>query len=365
MRVIDGWYEMEEDGYRRPTPVLHFHGRSAAPDREYIHWSVDDFRPYFFVGVDDVSPAKADALEADRRVISVSAAERTGVDQAERDIPLLRVETVAPYHVAELRDEFPRTWEADVLFPQRWLIDVGVTSLVRLPDSEDTMVSTDAVEAVDAMNEDEFVPPRVAHWDIEVLHDGEFPEVNAPRDPINGVTLFDSETEQYRTIVLRGDHPDWDAVGSRPSVRVVGSERELLQSVIEWFTVVSPDILTGWNSNSFDWPYFVNRCHYLDVTSLSRISPTGDVDRHESDGRFVNNDVSGLHLFDLLDGYKKSQYGRLDSYSLDAVAAEETDKPKLDVDEQAAYRNDPQSFVDYSVRDVKATVAINNEVGLL
>jgi hypothetical protein len=79
----------------------------------------------------------------------------------------------------------------------------------------------------------------------------------------------------------------------------------------------------------------------------------------------VNSDVGGVHLFDMLDGYKKSQYVSLESYDLATVAAEETDLEKLDVDEQTAYREDPQMFVKYNQRDVEATVAINEEVGLI
>jgi DNA polymerase I len=363
VRVIDGWYEHVERGYRHPTPVLHFHGRTESG--EYRHWTVDDFRPYFFVSPEDLTPDDVEALQSERRVLDVSRAEREGLGQGERSIPLYRVETKLPYHVGQLREEFPRTWEADVLFPQRWLIDVGATTYLRLPDAgESDMVSTADVQSVDAMSVESPIEPRVAHWDIEVLTDGSFPESNAPCHPVNAVTLYDEYNDEYTSIVLRGDHEGWDSV-SHPRLTLVDSERDLIQETVSWFQRVRPDILTGWNSNSFDWPYFVNRAFHLDEQSVQHISPVGEVEEHEGGGRFVNSDVGGVHLFDMLDGYKKSQYVSLESYDLATVAAEETDLEKLDVDEQTAYREDPQMFVNYNQRDVEATVAINDEVGLI
>jgi|APHM01.1.fsa_nt_gi DNA polymerase elongation subunit (family B) len=362
VRVVDGWYDVVERGYPRPTPVLHFHGRTGS--EEYRHWTVDDFKPYFYVAADDVTQGEAKALEAERRVLSVEPADRTGLGRGEQSIDLLRVETELPYHVGQLREEFERTWEADVLFPQRWLIDTGVTTYLRLPVGEDTVATAD-VEAVDATDVDDAIAPRVAHWDIEVQTDGEFPDVDAPSQPVISVTLYDEYTDSYTAVVVRGDHPDWDHLGSLSDLHLVDSERELIQCTAEWFETHRPDILTGWNSNTFDWPYFVNRSLYLDELSVKRISPVREVEHHDGGGRFVNSDVGGIHLFDMLAGYKKSQYVSLESYDLGTVAAEETYLEKLDVDEQVAYREDPETFVQYNKRDVEATVAINNEVGLI
>lgn len=102
VRVIDGWYEVEERGYKRPTPVLHFHGRTA--DGDYRHWVVEDYRPYFFVAVDDVDDATAHALD-------VSAFERL----AESSPPQVGNCAEVIYDVRGGRaviESFPNFWNA-------------------------------------------------------------------------------------------------------------------------------------------------------------------------------------------------------------------------------------------------------------
>lgn len=360
VRLVDGWYEIEDDGHTRSMPVLHYHSRTE--DGEYRHFEVEGYRPYFFIAEDDVSGEDLQALDADRRVISVERADRTGVDRAETDIDLIKVTVEKPWEVAQLRGEFDRTWEADVRFDDRFLIDRGVTSYCRIPEG-DQRLQADDVAAADMDDVDSEIDPRVAFWDIEVQAD-EFPEPKSPTYPVTAVTLYDSYDECYEAFVLRND--EWS---SEPTVDVettyFDDERALIRAVVSWITDVRPDLLSGWNSNTFDWPYFVNRAHYLDEMAVKQISPTRNVDEHENKGRWVNGDVTGVHLFDLLEGYKKSQYTELKSFSLEDVAEEETDIKKLDVDEQSAWLDDPESFVEYNIRDVEACVAINEEVNLV
>lgn len=368
VRLVDGWYEIEEDGWSKPMPVLHYHGRTEGGD--YHHFAVDGYRPYFCIAAEDTNDEELASLAADRRVLDISHADRSGITRGETEIDLLRVTVVKPWQVKQLRSEFDRTWEADVRFTQRFLIDRGVTSYCRVPAGE-TRLSASDVTAVDIDAVDEPIEPRVAFWDIEVQAD-EFPEPKSPTYPITAVTLYDSYKAEYASFVLRED--EWDCFNDEESLngfgvdgvmRVFDDERELIRHVVTWLTDVRPDLLSGWNSNSFDWPYFVNRSFYLDEMAVKQISPTRNVEEHEKGGRWVNGDVTGVHLFDLLEGYKKSQYTELKSHTLEDVAAEETDIEKLDVDEQTAWLNDPEAFVEYNVRDVEACVAINKGVNLV
>lgn len=368
VRIVDGWYEIEEDGFRRPMPVLHFHGRSETG--EYRHFAVDDFRPYFYVASDDVTEETLEGLDADRRVIRLEAADREGIGRGEPSIELIKVVVEKPWHVRDLREVFDRTWEADIQFVQRFLIDCDedqpVTSLVEVPSGE-TMLSTSDVTAVDPDGNVDMPELRVATWDIEVYNEGEMPSTEQTRQPITGVAIHDSYADSMEMFALRSDADGWDEVNEIDDdvVYVYDDEEEMLSDVIYWFAENQPDVLVGWNNDSFDVPYFVNRCFELELFRVEQLSPTGNVDECDPDGWYINSDVNGIHIFDLLAAYKKSQYTELKSYKLEDVAAAETDLEKLDVDEQEAWREDPVSFCEYNIRDVRATVAINDEVNIL
>lgn len=362
VRLVDGWYSIEEDGYQRPTPVLHYHGRGM--DGEYRHFTIDDFRPYFLVAESDLDDDTADALVADRRVIGIERADRAGVDSGETEVELIKVIVECPWHVRQLRDEFRRTWEGDIRFEQRFLIDQGITSLVKIP-TETTALSAEDVTAAD-VNDVDSPELRVATWDIEVYADDGLPSTKHTRQPITGVALHDSYTDKMTMYALESDADGWDDISVDADLETYESERELLTAVKQWFLEHSVDVLVGWNNDAFDVPYFVNRCLELGLYDI-RFADIGGVDEDGIDpnGRFINGDVHGVHVFDLLAAYKKSQYTELKSHGLEDVAAAETDLEKLDVDEQVAWETDPQRFCEYNIRDVAATVAINDEVQLL
>jgi len=383
LRIVDGWYEVEEDGYRRPMPVLHFHGRTT--DGEYRHFAVDDYRPYFYVP-DTIDRGLLEDLDTDRRVLELIEGERRGI----YDDGLVRVVVECPWHVKQLReplhDEDVQTYEADVRFVQRFLIDSGlplddsdpIRDYCRVPARE-TEVSAHDVESVDADSVEE-VEPRVCTLDIEVAtNETQFPEPKDAQQPITAVTVHDSYVGDYWTLVLDASTDAWDAVtptdlyesatemlGQPVGVLVFEEERQLLAMLVHYLKQRRFGAMTGWNADSFDAPYIVNRCLDEGVLQIEDISPTRNVERHESGGRFINGDISGIHIFDLLAAYEKSQYSELKSTSLEYVASKELDgMEKLNVDEQEAWVRSPTDFVAYVSRDVQATVRINESINLL
>lgn len=401
VRVIDGWYETVDQGYQRSMPVLHYHGRDS--NGQYRHWAVDQYRPYLLVP-QRVENDILHNLSTDSRVLRITPADRPLMDPSGygTDGPTLlavRVVVEQPWHVRQLREILHEdgvvTGEADILFAQRHLVDQGVKDLVRVPtdlSQTGTELSTTSVASLPTVTEDALtsvdhddcgsdtpVPsPRIVTWDIEVYNEGEFPEPKAAQRRVTAVAAHDNYTDRYIVFALRSETVDWpdtstlleschDHTGiaeSRLDIRLYDAERQLLVDLVRWLQVVRPGVITGWNNDSFDAPYIINRCHEHDV-DIERLSPTRSIDRHENGGRFINSDVCGIHIFDLLDAYKKSTYTELSSNRLEDVAAAETERETLSVDEQAAWRNDPTTFVAYNLRDTHATVAINRAKSLL
>jgi len=91
------------------------------------------------------------------------------------------------------------------------------------------------------------------------------------------------------------------------------------------------------------------------------------------DGSFINSQLKGRLLLDLMELYDKCIVHEMDSYRLSDVAkAEGTTTQKLDIGDVIAvpddaveidyvWREHPEVFAEYSVKDVQACVEINNQ----
>jgi DNA polymerase elongation subunit (family B) len=411
-RVVDAYYTVETDGYPRETPVVHLFGRDETWRRH--HWRVDDFDPYFTVS-EDAYLTHGEQLDGDDRVTSIQFTD-------ERDRPetglfgdgMVRVCVRTPGHVSKLRELFPQEslGEADVLYPVRFLVDRGIRQWFVVQRDNGTgetpssgvepqgstspeRVSSDAIYGFDhpdcpATEPPDSTPPvRVVTYDIEVEQGGDGPPVvtergtEQARNPITAISAHDSYADEYHVWVLA--HSGWntddserardgaDACPVEADLHIHENPRSVVSGFVSWLTDIEPDVLTGWNANSFDHPYLVNWCLRHDVTSVFGLSPTRDVRSMNGDGSWINSSLKGRLLTDLLEMYKKSNVHELSSYRLEDVAeAEELDVEKLSIDDvievpretpaiDYAWANHPDVFVRYALLDTVAAVGINRE----
>jgi DNA polymerase elongation subunit (family B) len=374
VKLFDCYYDVEEEGHEVDEPVIYLKCR----DEDDNHWfiEVEGFHPYFLVKRSELTPTVMADLDNDHRVRGFDLACDDGVEGD----GLAKITVVKPYHVAELRDFFgmEATFEADVQFVDRFLIDNEIYQCIAVPaDARQRRVHVDEIEAV----EDDIVSdvtPRTCYFDIEVKRADSGPSVVSEKgteratEPVTAITAYDNYDDEYESWVLA--HDSWSkeqrmAVSGGQfnheklaGVTVFDRERELLQSFVTYVSNRQFDILTAWNA-PFDVPYIVNRClKEMDVYSILDWSPTKDVNTMNGEGRWMNSDLKGIMIFDLLEGFEKTQVHELESFSLENVAATVLDDmEKLDVNEAVAWRNDPEMFLKYSVRDVEATVQIDQQ----
>jgi len=109
------------------------------------------------------------------------------------------------------------------------------------------------------------------------------------------------------------------------------------------------------------------------VGAIKDLSPTGDTYPMSGDGSFINSQLKGRLLLDLMELYQKTRVHKLGSYRLTDVAETEgIPTQKLDIDSvidvpddaveiDYAWREHPEVFAEYSVKDVQACVEINNQ----
>jgi DNA polymerase I len=388
-------YTVEGDGAEE-RPVLHVYGRTD--DREPVHVRVHDFQPYFYtpvaeldVAVDADAPLSAvdlvdSQLDHDRLAGVETYADRPGgvPDDREPDgvvtyasirgEELVKVFGQTPRDVGELRDRFDH-YEADILFPNRLMIDKDIRSGVRVParerDDGSLEVHHTEIETVDLA-----VEPRVHTLDIEVDDRHGFPEDG--EQTIICLTSHDSYRDEY--VVWLYESPegvpgpdavdDYEPIGDGPldvDVRGFDEEAAMLEDYLAYLQATDPDVLTGWNFDDFDAPYLIDRIERLERRAegldADRLSRVGEV-WHSGWG---GPDVKGRVVFDLLYAYQRTQFSELDSYRLDAVGEEElgVGKERYPGDIGDLWEDDPEQLLEYNLRDVELCVALDRKQNIV
>ncbi|WP_224269786.1 DNA-directed DNA polymerase [Haloprofundus salinisoli] len=352
-------YTVEGQG-RDEYPVVHVFGRT--PDNDPMHVRVLGFEPYFYAPTETLT----DELLARDSILRTEA----GYESI-RGEELTKIVGRTPRDVGQMRDEFDH-FEADILFPNRFLIDKDINGGIRVPDRrlDDNVLQVAHGEVVAA---DVDADLRVNTFDIEVDDRNGFPEDG--EEPIICLTSHDSYRDEY--VAWLYEAPDGD--GQTPDaladyapydertdidVRTFDEEEAMLDAFVSYIEETDPDVLTGWNFEDFDAPYFLDRLEKLDAFTdydlrIERLSRVNEVWRSGWGGP----NVKGRVVFDLLYAYKKTQFSELESYRLDAVGELELDvgKERYAGSIGDLWEEDPTRLLEYNVRDVELCVEIDRK----
>ncbi len=170
-------------------PIMHVFGRT--PDGELEHVQVVGFKPYFYAPTETLERPPEE--QYDRLTGSREYDEDGEPYESIRGEKLTKIFGQTPRDVGQVRDDFNH-YEADILFPNRFLIDKDVRSGIRVPerraDDGSLVVPHDEVDAADVD-----AAPRVNTFDIEVDDRSGFPEDG--EEPILCLTSHDSYRDEY------------------------------------------------------------------------------------------------------------------------------------------------------------------------
>jgi len=379
-------------------PVLHVFGRTPNSDEKAdpVHLRVHGFRPYFYTPIADLDLAtdadeplvESDVVDSrlehdrltgietygDRAAGGKPTADRADdelvVYESIRGESLVKVFGQTPRDVGQLRDRFEH-YEADILFPNRLLIDKDITSGVRVPERrlEDGSLKIHHAEIAPVKVEAE---SRVHTLDIEVDDRHGFPEDG--EQTIVCLTSHDSYHDEY--VVWLYESPEgipgpeviegYDPIGDDGvdiEVRAFDDEAEMLDDYVTYIEETDPDYLTGWNFDDFDAPYLIDRIDRLasrhDELDSGRLSRVNEV----WDSGWGGPNIKGRVVFDLLYAYQRTQFSELDSYRLDAVGEEElgVGKERYPGDIGDLWEDDPERLIEYNLRDVELCVELDRK----
>ena len=352
-------------------PVVHVFGRT--PAGELVHARVLEFRPYFY------APAETATEERLSGYDRITGWEHTDEDgeryESIRGEGLVKIFVQTPRDVGQIRDEFDH-YEADILFPDRLLIDKDITSGVRVPARELDTASerrTLRVHHEEVEPTDVEATPRVNTFDIEVDDRSGFPEDG--EEPILCLTSHDSVRDEY--LLWLYEAPDGEGAvpetvdGYEPiegeldtEIRSFDTEAAMLDAFVAYIEETDPDIACGWNFTDFDAPYLLDRLERLDPEtdrnlSIERLSRVDEVWRDDWQGP----NVKGRVMFDLLYAYQRTQFTELESYRLEEIGQRElgVGKERYAGDIGDLWEDDPERLLEYNLRDVELCVELDRE----
>lgn len=219
--------------------------------------------------------------------------------------------------------------------------------------------------------------------DIEVYSPDEFPHPDEAKYPINAITIYHSVEDKFYTYALKHKADDvWEEKYAKKEVKdltvdffIFENEEDLLRTFAHHMLDKQYDVTSGWNSESFDMPYIVNRCYKVlsEAFTKKALSPFGIINHRESFDKFGNDketkvEIVGLPHLDYMLVYKKHIQDPRESYKLDFIAHVELGENKIDYEQSLGlhglYETDFQSFIDYNIHDVNLIKRLDKKLGL-
>ena len=220
---------------------------------------------------------------------------------------------------------------------------------------------------------------NVTSIDIEVYSEDGFPFVAEAAHPVTAITMKSNQSDTYYVWGLKDYDPDKCPIEGVNAIhyKKCKDEISLLLDWLGWWhdSRYCPDVVTGWNTRLFDFPYLINRVkNIIGGDVYKKFSPWGVVDQRDIviAGRTnIAYEMMGIQQLDYYDLFRKFgyAYGTLESYKLNHVAYIVLGDSKLSFEDasnlQTLYKQDHQLYIDYNIKDVQLIDRLEEKMGLI
>ena len=361
--ILQTSYRLVSQRNGERLPVIHVHGRLEDGGTFLIR--DDRQRAHFYIRAADAAGARAvrapDPQGTDKRTFSGE--------------PVARIEVDAPPDVPAIRDRLHGagidTFEADVRFAVRYLIDRGVKGGCEIEgDAQPGNGVTWVFDNPILRPADVKVEPRVLSFDIETRSRAGDASLEAAE--LLAISLYarDQAGEIVIDEVLIVDGSQRDM--PEKSIRCV-NERAALEAFCERVRAFDPDVITGWNIIDFDLSVLQRIAQRVRHPFELGREP-GGIRIRKAEGYFGSGQatIPGRLVLDGID-LLRGAFVRMDDYSLDAVAREVLGEGKAvtgDVNDRVAeivhnYQHDLPAFALYARTDARLAWLIVHELDVI
>ena len=326
----------------------------------------DTFEPYLYVVYDDLD----ECINEIEENLDVVRLEKVTKKDFQVESEFLKVTFKHPQELAKNRDALRdlesvvQIREFDIPFYRRYLMDrdvVPMTEVIATGEEVESFLKLDSkkqditiIKLTEPLKRVKEYPQkfRILSFDLEVRNPHGMP--NSQEDEIIMIGVA-SNFGVNQVISTKTNSESKDNF-----VNHVSSEREMIQEFVRIIKENNVDIIVGYNSDNFDFPYLKDRAKLLDVDL--------DIGMDESDVKYIRRgyanaaSLKGLIHVDLY--LVMRRYMTLERYTLERVYYELFGEEKIDVPGERIWEfwdnggEELDTLFDYSLDDVISTLKI-------
>lgn len=356
----------------RERPVIYIYGRTI--NNEQICVSDPSFEPYFYV-----LPNTREIFDLQKELEKVKI-EKKGVVSAvtkteivdryyfEKPVKAIAVYVNRPKDIAVIREEIKK-WpsvkeivENDIKYVRRYLIDKNIIPMM-LCEAEGEFVNERSkvpvlqASSIKQISEDTLTKPRVLAFDIETYNPlGK--AIDVTQYPIIMLSFYG---ENFKKVIT------WKKFKTnKENIYFVDGEAELINEFKNIVDEYRPDILTGYFSDGFDFPYLCKRAEKYKI----KLDLGLDYSEVETGKRNEVAEINGIVHLDLFKFIAKviSRKLETDTLKLDDVAKEllGIGKMKVNIENLASVwdsgSEELENYCDYNLQDSMITYQLCEKV---
>ncbi len=361
--ILDIDYITEDE-----KPVIRLLGREINKDNPKKIIALDyNFSPYFYIEANDISQCLKDLEKYETDEVKV-------VDKKDFQIPkkFIKITFAHPQEVPKYRDEIKdldsviNIREHDIPFYRRYLMDNDVVPMTVVEIQGELISHHESVKSDDdnlqiiklsksprRLDEHYFNDFNILSFDLEVYNPR-----GLPNSDIDEIIMIGINCNFGIKKVLSTKNK----VGQTDNsfIETLKSEKEMIKRFDEIIKNNQVDIIVGYNSDNFDFPYLKNRAEIHGIELNWGMDGTGIkfIKRGFTDAA----SFKGLIHVDLY--LVMRRYMTLDRYTLERVYLELFGEEKIDVPGEFIYEywdsddEDLDRLFDYSLDDVVSTLMI-------
>ena len=248
---------------------------------------------------------------------------------------LKRVIVNHPGEIERRRNAYSKTWESDVTYVNRYLID-------KFNKIEKTRLKYHII-------------------DIEVLSiNGRMADPRQAKAPIIAITVYDNFYNKYFSFIWRKGFEEYYEKKENWFILYFSEEQNMLDSFVFWEKNNIPDIWLGWGTQYYDFPYLFKR---VGKEKISEISPIGEAG-FDGFGYYV----AGISLLDCLSMYKLvMSRQKKERYSLDYISRIELNDSKINLSNSIdkLYKENIDILLEYNRKDVELVKRLEEKLHLI